>query len=167
MVEVAIELGQLELDGRDGRLHLGLPLVEDLIERGRGRLQRSNTGVALLLCGGDLLKALGEGGLMDRESFLDLSTELLESFLEHQLDVGIHGTEDILLSLGVVDGVQIIVGMMSLIPIVSVQGSPNTELGEGRRRTELGRTERCIAWKKSWTILLHNKFPLISLSLPI
>jgi hypothetical protein len=48
---------------------------------------------------------LGEGGLMDGEPLLDLGTKLLESFLEEELDVGVHGVEDGLLPMGVVDGV--------------------------------------------------------------
>jgi hypothetical protein len=163
---VVIELGQLELDGGDGRLHLGLPLGEDLVERGRGRLQRSNTGVALLLRGGDLLKALGEGGLMDHESFLNFGAELLESFLEHQLDVGIHGVEDVLVSAGVVDGVQIVVGTKSLIPIVSVQGSPRTEIG-GRQEQNWGEQRDVLLGRKVEQFGYIITPSHLSLSLPI
>jgi hypothetical protein len=47
---------------------------------------------------------------VDDEPFLDLDTKLLESFLEEELDVGVHVTKDGLRPMGVVDGVQIIAG---------------------------------------------------------
>jgi hypothetical protein len=109
-VEVAVQLGELKPDGGDGWLHLGLPLGEGLVEGRHHLLQHGDAGVTQLIRCSNFLQALGEGGLVDDEPFLDLDTKLLESFLEEELDVGVHGTKDGLLPMGVVDGVQIIAG---------------------------------------------------------
>jgi hypothetical protein len=53
------------------------------------------------------------------EPVLDLGAQLLEAFLEQELDVGVHDAKGGLLPTGVVDRVQIVTGMNSLIPIVS------------------------------------------------
>jgi hypothetical protein len=47
----------------------------------------------------NLAKALVEGDLVDGKALLDLLTDLLHEFLEHQqLDIGFHGTEMLLSS---------------------------------------------------------------------
>jgi hypothetical protein len=57
-VKVAIQHGELESDGRDGGLHLRLPLGEGLVEGSHSLLHRSDAGVTMLARGGNLLQRL-------------------------------------------------------------------------------------------------------------
>jgi hypothetical protein len=148
--EKVVELGQLELDGG---VHLRPPLGERLVRR-RGRLlQIGEARVAEVFRNGHLVEALGEGGFMDREALLDLSAELLRHFLDEKLDVGIHGTELVLLAARVVDGLQGGAGPRQLIPIVSSLLMPPTQLEsreeEGRRRAGNEEQQRASVGRKS------------------
>jgi hypothetical protein len=93
---------------------------------------------------------------MDHETLLDLSAELLRHFLDEKLDVGIHGTELVLLAACVVDGFQGGAGPRQLIPIVSsllrAPTQPESGEEEGRRigseeqhQTSVGRKKVCFS----------------------
>jgi hypothetical protein len=154
--EKAVELGQLELDGGDGGIHLRPPLGERLVGRRGCLLQIGEARVTEVFRNGHLVEAFGEGGFMDHETLLDLSVELLRHFLDEKLDVGIHGTELVLLATRVVDGFQGGAGPRQLIPIVSSLLRPPTQPEsreeEGRRtgnekqqQTSVGRKKVCFS----------------------
>jgi hypothetical protein len=105
-IEEVVKLCQLQLDGGDGGIHLRSPFGEGFVECCSRLLQVGDAHITNLLCRSHLVEALGEGCLMHREPILDLGTDLLRQFVEHQLDVGVHGTEDVLLAARVVEWVQ-------------------------------------------------------------
>jgi hypothetical protein len=96
--------------------------------------------------------------LVHGSNLLHLGAQLLEAFLEQELHVGVHGTEDSLLLTGEVDWVQIVAGMKSLIPIVSAENHQQAEIGGEERRTKLGEESQrnVLQGRRRLTILLHH-----------
>jgi hypothetical protein len=95
-VEEGVELRQLQLDGGQGGVHLGLPLPERLVERRRRGLEGGDALLAPLVRQRELGEAVVDDGLVGREAVADLLADLLHELLEQQLDIGIHGTEFLL-----------------------------------------------------------------------
>jgi hypothetical protein len=73
-----------------------------------------------LLCCSDVLEAFGECCLVYHEHILDLCMDLLRQFIEHELDVGVHGAKDVLLAAHVVEQVHRGLRSNNLIPNVSL-----------------------------------------------
>jgi hypothetical protein len=92
-VEEGVELRQLQLDRRDIRLDVRLPIDERLIEQCRRRLQRGDALIPLPLHDLELGEALVEGVGVRCEALLDLAVDLLHQLLNPDLRVGLHRTE--------------------------------------------------------------------------
>jgi hypothetical protein len=92
-VEEGVELRQLQLDRRDIRLDVRLPIDERLVEQCRRRLQRGDALIPLPLHDLELGEALVEGVGVRCEALLDFAVDLLHQLLNPDLRVGLHRTE--------------------------------------------------------------------------
>jgi hypothetical protein len=117
-IEEVVQLGQLQIDGGDGGVHRRSLLGEGLVEAGGCLLQVGDACVPEMLGGGHLIEALDDGCLLGHEAVLHLGVEF-RHLLEHQLDVGIHGSKLSFLAVRVMDWFQGVVGSRLVIPLVT------------------------------------------------
>jgi hypothetical protein len=132
-----------------GKYNTGCYIVEDhdyLLQVGDAR-------VVKMFVGGHLIEALGDGRLLSHEALLHLDVEL-RHLLEHELDIGIHGSKLGLLAACVMDRFQDVIGSILLIPLV------NKPEGNWGRRSTSKRSEEeesSVVFEEN-NVLLHTLF---------